>query len=94
MYYIMRKSDYVMHTIITLCETCITLCGNYYVMRKLLRYVASHPARNKYVQARPGPQNNLICEAQARPEPVGPGPGYWPDHIGTQNSNVVIVYTF
>ena len=37
----MRKSYYVMHTIITLCETSITLCGNYYVMRKLLRYVAS-----------------------------------------------------
>ena len=52
------------------------------------------PARNKYVQARPGPQNNLICEAQARPKPAGPGPGYWPDHIGTQNSNFIILYTF
>ena len=27
--------------VITLCEKCITLCGNYYVMRKLLRYAAS-----------------------------------------------------
>ena len=38
----MRKSYYVVHKIITLCKKCITLCGNYYVMRKLLRYVASH----------------------------------------------------
>ena len=28
----------------TLCEKCITLCGNYYIMRKLLRYAASHTA--------------------------------------------------
>ena len=39
-YYIMRKSYYVMHKFITLCEkvitlcVIITLCGNYYVMRR------------------------------------------------------------
>ena len=37
----MRKSYYVMHKFITLCEKVITLCGNYYIMRKLLRYAAS-----------------------------------------------------
>ena len=35
-------------------------------------------ARNK--MSRPGPKNNFIFEA--RPEPAGPGPGHWPDHIG------------
>ena len=39
----MRKSYYVMHKFITLCEKVITLCGNYYIMRKLLRYAASQP---------------------------------------------------
>ena len=48
------------------------------------------PARNNYVQTRPGPQNNFIFEAQARPEPAGPGPGHWPDHIGLRNSNIII----
>ena len=38
----MRKSYYVMHKFVTLCEQVITLCGNYYIMRKLLRYAASH----------------------------------------------------
>ena len=41
MYYIMRKSYYVMHKLLRYAKKCITLCGNYYVMRKLLRYVAS-----------------------------------------------------
>ena len=36
----MRKSYYIMHKFITLCEKVITLCGNYYIMRKLLRYAA------------------------------------------------------
>ena len=40
------------------------------------------------------PQNNFIVEAQARPEPAGPRPGHWPDHIGPKNGNIIIMYTF
>ena len=25
---------------------------------------------------------------------AAPRPGHWPDHIGLQNSNIIIVYTF
>ena len=31
-----------MHKLLRYAKKCITLCGNYYVTRKLLRYVASH----------------------------------------------------
>ena len=47
MYYIMRKIYYVMHKLLRYAKhllryaVIITLCGNYYVMRKLLSYVAS-----------------------------------------------------
>ena len=40
MYYIMRKSDYVMHKLLRYAKkllryaVSITLCGNYYVMRR------------------------------------------------------------
>ena len=43
MYYIMRKSDYVMHTLLRYAKNVlryaviITLCGNYYVMRRHTR---------------------------------------------------------
>ena len=38
----MPTSYYVIYAkVITLCEKFITLCDNYYVMRKVLRYAAS-----------------------------------------------------
>ena len=39
--------------VITLCEKCITLCGNYYVMRKLLRYAASHTCKKDNIEFSP-----------------------------------------
>ena len=59
----------------------------------ILQIDPSHIARNNYVQARPGPQNNFIFEAQAQPELAGPGPGHRPDHIRpTKQQNYYCVH--
>ena len=38
---------------------------------------------------RPGPQHSCLFEAQARPEPAGPGPGHWPDHIPQHTNSIM-----
>ena len=53
MYYIMRKSYYVMHKLLRYAKKRITLCGNYYVMRKLLRYAASHTCKKDNIECSP-----------------------------------------
>ena len=40
--------------------------------RKLNYETQARPGRNNFDQARPGPQNDFIFEAQARPEPADP----------------------